>query len=88
MIKVNVSKGFTIKLPNEVTKQLNIHEGESLLLDVFSKNTLILSRILEEREKLADEAFGMWQERKDISDEVQYVNDVREEWQPGTKKND
>jgi len=38
------------------------------------------------REKLADKTIGMWEERKDISDELKYVNEMREEWSTRIKR--
>lgn len=64
MVKVKVSKGFSITLPIEVAKELKIREGESFLVDVSSKNTIVLIRLLTERERLADEAFGMWEKER------------------------
>ena len=77
---VMVGKGFRILIPPKLRKSLSLVEGEMLQAEVSPEGHLILKKQVDARSALAEEAFGMWADRKDVKGGVEYVHKLRAEW--------
>ena len=74
-----------VYIPEEILKKLKIKVGDTLDVDIRKNGDLVLH---PRGKKVVEEAFGIWADRTDIKDSVEYVREIRKEWRKRTEQID
>lgn len=79
MSLIRVQDASNIVLPAEVGEALDLKNGDTVVVRVEGDRVVLEKSVASP----VDEAFGIWPE---IEDGVEYVNNLREEWEERGKR--
>lgn len=71
-----------IYIPVDILDRLEIKVGDKLEVDVREGKEIVLQPM---KESAVDRAFGIWADRDDMSDSVEYVRKMRTGWRRRTE---
>lgn len=71
-----------IYIPVDILDRLKIKVGDELEVDVREDKEIVLQPM---KESAVDRAFGIWADRDEIGDSVEYVRKMREGWRKRTE---
>ena len=69
-----------IYFPGDIFDRLKIHVGDELDIDIRDREIVLQPR----GKSVVDTAFGIWADRDDMGDSVEYVRKMREGWKKRT----
>ncbi|MBI5399118.1 AbrB/MazE/SpoVT family DNA-binding domain-containing protein [Candidatus Saganbacteria bacterium] len=75
MTKITVKKGYLILIPPTIRKEIEIKEGDSLIIESLGEKTIILEK--PRSKDPFEECKGMWKNKKESLFAVNYVNKIR-----------
>ena len=76
MATVTVRKDYSVALPAAIRKRLAVKPGDKVEIKSGPNGEAVLRAVRDPLE----ESFGIWADRKDMKDSVEWVNRLRDEW--------